>query len=110
MDPAPLPISGQKGQTCLVKEKKEVVPSRPVPDALSPAGVSQQVIAFESIFGMNADINAVEIRQHIDKLFSALNKPEELSTSSLREEERIQHILAFSVNLKGLTLTAGERP
>jgi len=87
-----------------------VSPSLAVSDILSPEGVSQQVIDFESMFGMKADINAAEIRQHIDTLFSALNKPEELPAPSLREEERIQHILAFSGSLKGLTLTPGERP
>ena len=110
VDPALLPISGQKAQICLAKEKKEVSPSLAVSDILSPEGVSQQVIDFESMFGMKADINAAEIRQHIDTLFSALNKPEELPAPSLREEERIQHILAFSGSLKGLTLTPGERP
>ena len=79
-----------------------------VPDVLSPEGVSQQVIDFESMFGMKADINAAEIRQHMDKLFSALSKPDESLVPSLMEEERTQNIFAFSSGLKELTLTVGD--
>jgi len=110
LTPHSLPVSEHKTPLSVEKEEKVETPSLAVSDILSPADVSQQAIDFESMFGMKADINAAEIRQHIDKLFSALNKPDELSTPSLREEERIQHILAFSGSLKGLTLTAGERP
>ena len=103
-----LPNSEQKARICLAKEKKEGLPSLVVPDVLSPEGVSQQVIDFESMFGMKADINAAEIRQHMDKLFSALSKPDESLVPSLMEEERTQNIFAFSSGLKELTLTVGD--